>query len=380
MDVVLFIFSIILLFSNSFCLYRVPLHKHDSQNYSINGEVKQINKHQNPVSSQRLSVILMKYRDAEYYGMISVGKPQQTFKVLFSTGFPYFWIQSKKCRWFRMACWNHNGYDSSKSSTYRKNGKPFHINDLYGKLSGVLSEDTLEFGNMIINNITFGEADKPPFLGIYDGVIGLAFPMKTYIGKPPLTSIISEGLLKKNIFSFFIDKHKKENEVGKIIFGDWDESKFDLKSVNYIPLSDNTRWIFDIKYVHTDDGEQLCYACQGLVDTGTALILGHKDVVRKIHEKIGATIHGTEASVDCSKIDELPPITFSINNRSYSIKGHDYVVKRKHLYFFTRCMIGIVGSEKNKDRPWILGNIFLQQFYTIFDADNKQIAFASLLH
>lgn len=378
MNVVLFIFSIIFCFSHSFGLYRVSLYKNDRHNNSNNWEIGKI-RNQNPTSTDKLSVILMKHGDAEYYGLVSLGTPQQTFKVLFATGFSYFWIQSKKCSWFRMACWHHNDYDSSKSSTYRENGKTFYIDDTNGRSSGYISEDTLEFGNMILTNQKFGEADKPPSLGIYDGVLGLAFPFKTFTGSPPLTSIISKGLLKKNMFSLFIDKKKKENAVGEIIFGSWDESKFDLKSVNYIPLSDNTKWIFDLDYVHTDDGEQLCYSCQALVDTGTALIIGHKDVVRKIHEKIGANIHGTEASVDCSKIDQLPPFTFSIHNRSYIIKGRDYVVKRKHIFFFTRCMIGIVGSEQNEEKPWILGNIFLQQFYTIFDADNKQIAFASLI-
>lgn len=55
--------------------------------------------------------------------------------------------------------------------------------------------------------------------------------------------------------------------------------------------------LFYFLSVHTDDGEQLCYTCQALVDTGTALIVGHKDVVNKIHQKMGANIHGTEASV-----------------------------------------------------------------------------------
>ncbi|XP_014278873.1 cathepsin D isoform X2 [Halyomorpha halys] len=376
MNIVIFGLSIILWFSNSFGLYRVPLYKNDWKDDPLNKEFEGIQK--NPVSSEKLSVNLMKHSDDEYYGLVSLGTPQQTFKVLFATGYSYFWIQSEKCHWYRMACWDHKGYDSSKSSTYRENGKTFCIDDFNGKSSGIISEDIAKFGNVIITNQTFGEADKPPNLGSYDGVFGLAFPSKTNTGKPPLSSVISKGLLKKEMFSLFLDKYKQKNTAGQIIFGDWDEEKFYVNSVNYIPLSDNTAWIFDLDYIHTDDGEQLCYSCQALVDTGTALIIGHKDVVRKIHNKIGASTHGTEASVDCSMIDQLPPITFSINNRSYTLKGQDYVVERQHLYFFKRCMIGIVGSERNLDRPWILGNIFLQQFYTIFDIDNKQIAFANL--
>lgn len=53
------------------------------------------------------------------------------------------------------------------------------------------------------------------------------------------------NLIRQIYYEF--NRHKKENPVGEIIFGNWDESKFDPKSVNYIPLSDNTKWIFDLE-------------------------------------------------------------------------------------------------------------------------------------
>jgi hypothetical protein len=63
---------------------------------------------------------------------------------------------------------------------------------------------------------------------------------------------------------------------------------------------------------------------------------------------------------DCSNIDTLPDITFTLDGVDYTLTGHDYVIKH-----FGNCINGIVNSDA-KDRSAkgpkdtiIVGNIFL---------------------
>ena len=63
------------------------------------------------------------YMNTQFYGEIFIGTPAQTFKVLFDTGSPFFWVASQSC--YSIPCWSQNTYKSSHSSTYIANGSSF---------------------------------------------------------------------------------------------------------------------------------------------------------------------------------------------------------------------------------------------------------------
>lgn len=51
-----------------------------------------------------VSCIFMLFPQNEFYGEISIGRPAQTFSVVFDTAWSDTWVPSKKCSFFNVPC------------------------------------------------------------------------------------------------------------------------------------------------------------------------------------------------------------------------------------------------------------------------------------
>ena len=68
---------------------------------------------------------------------------------------------------------NRSEYDSSASSTYKKNGTEFEIHYGSGSMEGFISQDTMTIGDLVVKKQDFAESTKEPGLafafGKFDG-------------------------------------------------------------------------------------------------------------------------------------------------------------------------------------------------------------------
>ncbi|KAL1131358.1 hypothetical protein AAG570_010976 [Ranatra chinensis] len=320
---------------------------------------------------------------AQYYGEISLGTPEQVFKVIFDTGSSNLWVASHKCSWLNLACWTHKTYNSDKSSSFVKNGTNIELRYVSGSMTGFLSTDVLKVGDIVIPDQTFAEAVKEPGISFvfakFDGILGLAFPNLAVAGvNPPVFNMIKEKLIPEGLFSVFLNRDVNNEEGGEIVFGGLNNERFIETSMNYVNLSRKGYWQFDMESISVGEGKACEKGCQGVADTGTSLIIGPTKEVEVINNKIGVQGFGGVGVVDCSKIDSLPPVTFRINGQDYTLEAKDYIVKFKILWN-TACVSGFMGMDvKPGEAFWILGDVFLGKYYTVFDVKNERVGFANL--
>ncbi|XP_033026496.1 cathepsin D-like [Lacerta agilis] len=350
------------------------------------------------VASQRLH----NYMDAQYYGQVCIGTPKQCFNVVFDTGSSNLWVPSSKCCLFHLACWVHSHYRSFFSWTHKANDSKFAIHYGSGSLKGFLSQDVLRIGNLTVVNQTFAEATDLPGLVFvaakFDGIMGLGYPSISVNNiTPPFDNMMKNKLLKKNVFSFHLcnTANGYENNGGEVVFGDINHDAYEGK-LHYIPVSRKAYWQIKIDKITVekqsksekcwpwrlfdkDNSTKLCKdSCQGIVDTGTSLITGPSDEIKELQKAIGAEhIMGGQYAIDCSKLPELPNMTFHLGGKPFALTPKDYVLQISQGGV-TVCLSGFMSLDIPKPTGplWILGDVFLRRFYSVFDRDHDQVGLA----
>ena len=116
-------------------------------------------------------------------------------------------------------------------------------------------------------------------------------------------------------------------------------------------------------------GTSVCQGgCQAVADTGTTFIAGPSNQVRRLNQALGGVENRDGSySLDCNNMRWYSDIKFVVGGRELILQPKDYVV-----LYNGACYSAIVGGAP----LWILGDVFIGVYYTVFDGDNNMIGFA----
>lgn len=278
--------------------------------------------HQVPVSN---------FLNAQYFSEIAIGTPAQTFKVVLDTGSSNLWVPSSECG--SIACYLHAKYDSSSSSSYKKNGSDFEIRYGSGSLSGFVSQDTVQIGDMKIKKQDFAEATSEPGLafafGRFDGIMGLGYDTIS-VNKivPPFYNMINQELLDEPVFAFYLGNTANgDGDDSEAVFGGIDKDHYTGKMTK-LPLRRKAYWEVDLDAISFGDQTAELENTGVILDTGTSLIALPSILAELLNKEIGAKkgFNG-QYSVDCKKRDELPDLSFTLTGHNFTIGPYDYILE-----------------------------------------------------
>ncbi|SPP79962.1 aspartic proteinase A2 [Drosophila guanche] len=350
--------------------------------HKMNGTTSETVKTKNSASS---GASLGNAFNTEYYLPVTIGTPPQKFNLLIDTGSSNLWVPSSKCAATVKSCVSHNQYDSESSSSYVANGTAFTIeyasNSQGGvALSGFLSQDTVTIADFAIQNQVFAEITDEPeasFLSSpFDGMFGLGYGSISIGGvTPPFYNLVAQGLIKHPVFSIYLNRNgTSATDGGELILGGIDSTLF-TGCLTYVPVSQQGYWQFVMSSALLA-GHNFCTKCQAILDVGTSLIVAPAAAVAKINQILNV-LNPTDTSgvflVNCSTISSLPTMVFTIARNEFPLQPSDYVLQygEKCVSSFT----SLAGSDL-----WILGEVFMGAYYTVYDLGYNQIGMAKALH
>uniref|UniRef100_A0A8D2G7L2 Cathepsin D n=1 Tax=Theropithecus gelada TaxID=9565 RepID=A0A8D2G7L2_THEGE len=398
----LLLLALCILAAPAAALVRIPLHKFTSirrtmsemggpvEDLIAKGPISKYSQAMPAVTEGPIPEVLKNYMDAQYYGEIGIGTPPQCFTVVFDTGSSNLWVPSIHCKLLDIACWLHHKYNSDKSSTYVKNGTSFAIHYGSGSLSGYLSQDTVSvpcksasstaaLAGVKVERQVFGEAIKQPGITFiaakFDGILGMAYPRISVNNVLPVfDNLMQQKLVDQNIFSFYLNRDPTAQPGGELMLGGTD-SKYYRGSLSYLNVTRKAYWQVHLDQVEVASGLTLCKeGCEAIVDTGTSLMVGPVDEVRELQKAIGAVplIQG-EYMIPCEKVSTLPTITLKLGGKGYKLSPEDYTLKVSQAGK-TLCLSGFMGMDipPPSGPLWILGDVFIGRYYTVFDRDNNR--------
>jgi len=323
---------------------------------------------------------LYNFKDTQYYGQIAIGTPKQSFLALFDTGSSNLWVPSESCS----NCGGHNKYNSADSSTYVKNGTEFKIQYGSGSLSGFLSADVLSAGGLS-DAVTFGEATNEPGLTFkeakFDGIFGLAYQSISVDDvTPPFIQMGNDGLLTENKFAFYLQSDSAKD--GELVLGGIDAAHY-TGDLWYTPVIHETYWMVQ-QQGGAIGGVSITNVTKAVIDSGTSTLVGPTADVQAIARMVNATVvRGSEYEVDCKAT--LPDITFTLGadgaSQSFVISGETWKIKVCEFEVICTCLMGIIGMDipARDDGPfWILGDVFMREYYSVFDVAANQVGFADI--
>ncbi|PIO65663.1 eukaryotic aspartyl protease [Teladorsagia circumcincta] len=319
------------------------------------------------------------YSDVEYIGNITIGTPEQEFRVVIDTGSANFWVPDTKCE-------TSEGSDDSDSDIDSCNSLlctmqwicPFLCKDQSCCQGDSNITKNACDGKNLFNwrrSWSYGSTgDEWSIRQPFDGILGLRFGSSSIGITPPLAEAIDQKLIMP-MFTVFM-KHNEQSDGGDggiITYGAVDTANCD-GSIAWEPLSSSNYWQFAMSGVKSEGFSQH-HNWQAISDTSMSRIGAPSAVVRQIATKVGA------------KFDKTNEVYFINCQRNLTIElvtgKHTYSLEAKNLIVPVgkdRCILALFELENSGfGSNWILGGPFIRQYCHIYSFGNKVIGLARSL-
>ncbi|KAG0010450.1 hypothetical protein BGZ81_002763 [Podila clonocystis] len=315
------------------------------------------------------------------YTLVSaLGTPKQSLELIFDSGSSNLLVQPAY-------------YNPSLSTTHKKLDETFVIEYGSANSSGTYHNDVFSLEGVSISQ-DFGIIDH--VVGISPrrhGIVGVGPDVLTRITSKdrvvptPMDNLLAAEKIKSNVFGVYFERMKDGGHSirnGEVVFGGYDSSRYSgdiIWADAPTEFPENHYWGLIFDKITFGDIDISADPVNGISDTGTSLILLSASYFKALKNAIpDASIDKGMIAFPPSSLSSLKDLTFVVKGKSLTITPEQYTLKPLET--------SMMGGDASKSYIWIgentsapnlgvmLGQKFLEYFYSIYDGENNRVGFA----
>jgi len=130
-------------------------------------------------------------------------------------------------------------------------------------------------------------------------------------------------------------------------------------------------------------GSSITAVQKAIVDSGTSILVGPTADVANVAKLVNATeVEEGEYEIDCRTTlpDLIVTLGSGTSTKALTIPGDIWKIKVCEFDVICTCLLGMAGLDipKVDGGPlWILGDVFMREYFTVFDVGNLRLGFAT---
>ncbi|KAJ3263690.1 hypothetical protein HDU77_010235 [Chytriomyces hyalinus] len=360
-----------------------------------------------PALSSNASSALTSFESgSSYFATVRIGTPGQLFSLLVDTGSALTWFPSSSCD---SNCGHMSQeFRSDLSSTFLSTASSRDIHYGTGYVRGRLITDAIEWAGFSAKKQPFllVSEQSPEVIAIFndtgDGILGLTYQdglNSTTSHETVIYSIFQENQNLLPLFSMWLNPSsvtkQRDSNGGKLIVGGVDETLYN-GNFTFIPIfpvavdgsvSGSYYWTVAARSIGIRGSVSVpaVSATAVIIDSGTSGMFVDESTLKNLVLAFSVNYPGAFQldpatnlyMVSCKLVGKLPDIIFNLgDNIPFPISSANYIVGSGVP---GKCALYILSKTDRRGAVtvWILGSVFLQSYYAIYDMGNQQVGFAS---
>lgn len=315
-----------------------------------------------------------------YYQLeMTVGNPPQRMSALLDTGSSDLWFFGTNSGQRDITT-----FDAGKSQTYHNNHTNFQINYVSGSARGTWGTDDITIGGAKLAGQSFAVVNQGNGLSGLPGLVGVGMPslestnqgfgLRSVYNNVP-ASLYAQGYIESPTFSLYLNS--VDAQQGSVLFGALDHSRYQGQLYT-VPRTSNSRYNIALDSISV--GGSQYRGSTTTLDSGTTLGSLPDNICSGLADELGLTLnyqYGAYVTYPGS-YDPETQVVFTFSGVQFPVRLEDLLIDSEKLGppLPSGLKIFAFGPSSQTGNQVIFGDIFLRNFYVVYDMNNKNIGLA----